>query len=84
MHQEREYPGRVSGTDLFNPDFVQFAQAFGWRGARVERTDQFEPAFAEAMAADRPTLLHLLLDADVITSRTSLKAIRQAAIERGR
>ncbi len=84
MHQEREYPGRVSGTDLFNPDFVQFAQAFGWRGARVERTDQFEPAFAEAMAADRPTLLHLLLDADVITSRTSLKAIRRSAIERGR
>jgi len=84
MHQEREYPGRVSGTDLFNPDFVQFAQAFGWRGARVERTDQFEPAFAEAMAAGRPTLLHLLLDADVITSRTSLKAIRQSAIERGR
>jgi acetolactate synthase-1/2/3 large subunit len=84
MHQEREYPGRISGTDLFNPDFVQFAQAFGWRGARVERTDQFEPTFAEAMAADRPTLLHLLLDADVITSRTSLKAIRQAAIERGR
>jgi acetolactate synthase-1/2/3 large subunit len=79
MHQEREYPARVSGTALANPDFVQFAGAFGWRGTRVERTEQFEPALREALAADRPTLLHLVLDADVITTRTSLTAIRHAA-----
>ncbi len=82
MHQEREYPARVSGTELANPDFTMFAGAFGWRGARVERTEQFEPAFADALAADRPTLLHLLLDTDVITTRTSLQAIRQSAVKR--
>jgi acetolactate synthase-1/2/3 large subunit len=82
MHQEREYPARVSGTDLVNPDFVQLAQAYGWRGARIERTEDFEPAFAQAMAADRPTLLHLKLDTDVITSRTTLTALREAALKK--
>ena len=83
MHQEREYPARVSGTDLFNPDFVQLAQAYGWRGARIDRTEQFVSAFAQAMAADRPTLLHLKLDTDVITSRTTITALREAALRRG-
>ena len=82
MHQEREYPARVSGTELVNPDFVQLARAYGWRGARVDRTEQFEPAFAQALAADRPTLLHLKLDTDVITSRTTLTALREAALKK--
>jgi acetolactate synthase-1/2/3 large subunit len=82
MHQEREYPARVSGTDLTNPDFVQLAQAYGWRGAHVDRTEQFEPAFAQAMAADRPTLLHLKLDTDVMTSRTTITALRDAALKK--
>jgi acetolactate synthase I/II/III large subunit len=84
MHQEREYPARVSGTDLSNPDFVQLAQAYGWRGARVDRTELFESAFAQAMAADRPTLLHLKLDTDVITSRTTITALREAALKKQR
>ncbi|MCP5270300.1 MAG: thiamine pyrophosphate-binding protein [Burkholderiaceae bacterium] len=84
MHQEREYPGRVSGSDLFNPDFAAFARAFGWHAARVESTADFEPAFAEALAAGRPALLHLKLDTDVITSRTTLTAIRDGARQRGR
>jgi acetolactate synthase-1/2/3 large subunit len=79
MHQEREYPGRVSGSDLFNPDFALLAQAYGWHSARVERTAEFEPAFAAALAGDAPTLLHLRLDADVSTTRTTLAAIRRAA-----
>jgi len=82
MHQEREYPARVSGTDLHNPDFVQLAQAYGWRGAHIDRTEQFESAFAQAMAADRPTLLHLKLDPDVITSRTTITALREAALKK--
>lgn len=82
MHQEREYPGRVSGSDLYNPDFAALAQAYGWRAARVEKTAAFEPAFAEALASGRPTLLHLKLDTDVITSRTTLAAIRAAAQKR--
>jgi acetolactate synthase I/II/III large subunit len=82
MHQEREYPGRVSGSDLFNPDFAALARAYGWQASRVERTAEFEPAFAEALRAQRPTLLHLKLDTDVSTSRTTLSAIRSAARQR--
>ncbi|HWH83181.1 MAG TPA: thiamine pyrophosphate-binding protein [Burkholderiaceae bacterium] len=79
MHQEREYPGRVSGSDLFNPDFAALARAYGWNAAFVDSTAAFEPAFAVALAADRPTLLHLKLDADISTTRTTLSAIRRVA-----
>ncbi len=82
MHQEREYPGRVSGSDLFNPDFAALARAYGWRAERIERTADFEPALQRAIEAGTPTLLHLKLDADVSTSRTTLGAIRQAALAR--
>ena len=79
MHQEREYPGRVSGSDLFNPDFAALARAYGWHARSVDTTAQFEPAFAAALADERPTLLHLKLDAEVSTSRTTLSAIRRIA-----
>ncbi|HEU4458036.1 MAG TPA: thiamine pyrophosphate-dependent enzyme [Methylibium sp.] len=79
MHQEREYPGRVSGSGLRNPDFAALARAHGWRAATVERTAGFEPAFADALASRQPTLIHLKLDTDVITTRTTLGAIRAAA-----
>ena len=82
MHQEREYPGRVSGSDLYNPDFAALARAYGWQAHRVDTTAQFEPAFAAAMAAERPTLIHVKLDTDVITSRTTLGAIRESALRR--
>jgi len=82
MHQEREFPGRVSGTDLVNPDFVLLAQAHGWLAERVETTAGFTEAFARALRADRPVLLHLRLATDVITSRTTLGAIRAAALQR--
>jgi acetolactate synthase-1/2/3 large subunit len=82
MHQEREYPGRVSGSDLFNPDFAALALAYGWRSARIDRTEQFEPALREAIASEQPTLLHLKLDPDQSTSRTTLSAIRKAAEKR--
>jgi acetolactate synthase-1/2/3 large subunit len=83
MHQEREYPGRVSGSDLGNPDFAAMARAFGWWAAeRVDATAQFEPAFVAALECGRPALIHLRLPTDVITSRTSLTAIRRNAEER--
>jgi acetolactate synthase-1/2/3 large subunit len=82
MHQEREYPGRVSGSDLFNPDFVQLAQAYGWAAQRVDHTEDFEPALRQALAAGKPTLLHLRLSTDVSTSRSTLSAIREAAKKR--
>ena len=83
MHQEREYPGRVSGSDLFNPDFCALAAAYGWNAAHVSATAGFEPAFAAALASDKPTLIHVRLDPDVSTSRTTLTAIRAVARQRG-
>jgi acetolactate synthase-1/2/3 large subunit len=80
MHQERDYPGRVSGSDLFNPDFGALARAYGWHAERVDATAQFEPAFRAALEAGRPALLHLKLDADVSTTRTTLSAIRDGAL----
>ena len=82
MHQEREYPGRVSGSDLYNPDFAALARAYGWAAERVEATADFEPAFARALTAPGPTLLHLKLDAEVSTSRATLSQIRAAASRR--
>ena len=84
MHQEREYPGRTSGSDLFNPDFAAMARAFGWRAATVLGTEGFEAQFAEALQPGAPMLIHLKLDADVSTSRSTLTAIRQAAQQAGR
>ena len=83
MHQERDYPGRVSGSDLFNPDFAAMARAFGWRAATLAATEDFEAAFAEALQPGPPMLIHLRLDADVSTSRITLGAIREAAQGRG-
>jgi acetolactate synthase-1/2/3 large subunit len=80
MHQEREYPGRVSGSELANPDFAALARAYGWQAGFVDRTEAFEPAFARALAAQQPTLLHLKLDTDVSTTRSTLTAIRAAAL----
>ena len=78
MHQEREYPGRVSGSELFNPDFALLARAYGCAAALVEETADFEPAFRAALARRESTLLHLKLPAEVSTSRTTLSAIRAA------
>ncbi len=79
MHQEREYPGRVSGSDLFNPDFAALARAYGWTAETVLTTAEFEPAFVRALQAGQPTLIHVKLDANISTSRTTLQAIRSAA-----
>src|SRR5690348_11204858 len=59
MHQERNYPGRVSGTDLVNPDFAALAQAYGAIGETVETTDQFAPAFERAVASGGSSLLYV-------------------------
>jgi acetolactate synthase-1/2/3 large subunit len=82
MHQEREYPGRVSGSDLFNPDFAALARAYGWHAEFVERTEDFEPALQRALAAGRPALIHLKQPTDVSTSRATLSGIRSAALAR--
>ena len=79
MHQEREYPGRVSATSLRNPDFKAYAQAFGGHGERVERTEDFAPALARARASGLPAVLHCLIDPQAITPTGTLDGIRAAA-----
>jgi acetolactate synthase-1/2/3 large subunit len=79
MHQERQFPGRVVGTDLVNPDFVAYARAFGAHGALVERTEDFGDAFEEALAAGRPALLELRVDPEAITPRATLTQIREGS-----
>ena len=81
MHQEREYPARVFGTDLRNPDFVQLAQAYGAFGCLVEKTADFAPAFERALAAGTPALLEVRIDPEAISTRTSLGAIREKALQ---
>src|SRR5262245_3333661 len=83
MHQERDYPTRVHGTALRNPDFAQLARAYGAHGAIVEKTSQFAPAFEGALACGGPALLELRIDPDAITTRTSLTAIRAKALQPG-
>lgn len=80
MHQEREYPLHVSGTQLRNPDFVALARAYGYAAERVVRTAQFEPALLAALARPEGTLIEVMLDADIITTRGTLGAITAAAL----
>jgi len=79
MHQEREYPGRVSGTTLENPDFAALGRAYGGFGATVTRTEEFAPALAAAIAAGRPALIHLKMDPQAITPARTIDQIRAAA-----
>jgi len=83
MHQERHYPGRVSGTDLTNPDFAALAEAYGAQGELVATTDAFRPAFARALSANRPALIEIRIDPEAITPRATLSEIRAAAREKG-
>lgn len=76
MHQERDYPGRISATSLVNPDFAAVARAYGAFGATVRTTADFAPALEQARASGGPALLHLFTDPDAITPSTTLAALR--------
>ncbi len=76
MHQEKNYPARVFATDLKNPDFCALAFAYGAHGERVERTDEFAPALARAMASGKPAVLHCLMDPQAITPTATLDSLR--------
>ena len=81
MHQEREYPGRVFGTELKNPDIAAYARAFGGHGETVARTEEFAPAFERAEASGKPAIIELRIDPDAITPATTLSAIREKALK---
>jgi acetolactate synthase-1/2/3 large subunit len=82
MHQEREYPGRVHGTTLVNPDFAAYAKSFGAHGETVEATSEFAPALERALKASRPALIELRIDPEAITPNTTLSTIRSQAQRR--
>jgi acetolactate synthase-1/2/3 large subunit len=88
MHQEREYPGRVSGTELHNPDFAALARAYGGQGEVVEKTADFAPALQRAVAFTNerrlPAVIELRYDGNLITPGATLETIRKNAEAAGR
>ncbi|MFC5585598.1 thiamine pyrophosphate-binding protein [Nitratireductor kimnyeongensis] len=77
MHQEREYPGRVSGTSINNPDFAALARAYGGHGETVGKTEDFAAAFERAQASGKPALIEIKLDPEAITPAKTLTDIRE-------
>lgn len=75
MHQELTYPGRVVATELRNPDFAAYAQSFGVPGTVVRRTDDFPPAFADALAHDGPSLIEVRTDRAQLTPDLRIAAL---------
>ena len=80
MHQEREYPGRVSATALRNPDFADYARAFGGFGVSVERTEDFPAAFKAALASGKPAIVRLKIDPEALTPGMTLSKIREKSL----
>lgn len=78
MHQEKNYPGRISATYLRNPDFAAYASAFGGHGERVEKTADFAAAFDRAVKSNKPAILHLITDPEAITPTTTIAKLRAA------
>lgn len=80
MHQEREFPGRISATRLKNPDFAAYAVAFGGHGETVATAADFGPAYERALASGKPAILHCRLDPEAITPMTTISKIREQAL----
>ena len=81
MHQERDYPQHVAGTALMNPDFAALARAYGYAGVRITKTAEFEPELLAALSRSEGTLIEVMLDPEVITTRGTLSAITQTALK---
>ncbi len=80
MHQEREYPTHVSGSALQNPEFAALARAYGYAGVRITRTAEFEPELLAALTRGQGTLIEVMLNPEVITTRGTLSALREASL----
>ena len=83
MHQERRYPGRVSGTELANPDFAALARAYGGHGELVARGEDFGPAFERAVASGGVAVIELKLDPEALTPTQTLSEVRASALTKG-
>ncbi len=82
MQQEREHPGRISGTELKNPDFAALARACGGYGAKVARTQDFAAAFDEAVASGKPSIIELVIDPEALSPSMTLSAFRAQGLSK--
>ncbi|MEL6839570.1 MAG: thiamine pyrophosphate-binding protein [Pseudomonadota bacterium] len=82
MHQEKTYPGRVSGTALTNPDFAALARAYGGHGELVTRTADFPGAFDRAHAAGTVAVIACQVDEEALATGATLSSVREAASQR--
>jgi len=80
MHQEREYPQHVTGTRLQNPDFVALAKAYGYAAVRIQRSDVFEAELQAALVRPEGTLIEVVLEPELISTRGTLSAITRSAL----
>jgi acetolactate synthase-1/2/3 large subunit len=80
MHQEKHYPGRVSGTMLANPDFAALARAYGGHGEVVRDGAEFPAAFARARASGRLAVIELVVDPEALGTSLTLSAARAAGL----
>lgn len=83
MHQEREYPQHVAGTHLQNPDFAALARAYGYAGVTIKRSADFEAELLAALERPQGTLIEIILEPELLTTRGTLSALRAAAIAQG-
>jgi acetolactate synthase-1/2/3 large subunit len=82
MHQEREFPTHNLGSHLSNPNFADLAKAYGYEGIRILKTEEFEPALMAALKRKQGTLIEIMLNPEVITTRGTLSAVTQSALKR--
>ena len=80
MHQERDYPEHVYGTDLKNPDFAALARSYGLYAETINTTEEIRGAFMRCIDQAVASLIHIKVDPEAITTRTTLTAIRENAL----
>ena len=80
MHQERQFPGRVSGTTLVNPDFAALARSMGAEGHTVTRGEDFALLFEHALETQGPVVIELKLDSEAVTPQATISQIRAGAL----
>lgn len=76
-HQERYFPGRISGTQLSNPDFTAWAKSFGALAVTIALGDDVEAKVAEALSHDGAAVIHVKSSREALSAFTTLSALRK-------
>jgi acetolactate synthase-1/2/3 large subunit len=77
MHQEREFPGRMSATALGPVDFAKLAESLGAHGTRVTDCRAFAPALEQALARKCPALIEVVTDANQVSVDTTIEDLHR-------